>query len=162
MISAHMQELLNLQSSVKEKATNLHSLYDNILVHVRGLESLGVSSERYGSLLIPVIMLRMPSEITLQVARKTSQDIWQIDEIMSIIRTEIEARDLCKKIHVRNKVSDRAAKPIVNTPVRTTKAFVSASNTKYTIKCFLCSKEHYTTDSQEVTDVRKPKLKLKF
>ena len=69
IISAHMQELLNLQSLNNEKANNLRSLYDNILVHVRGLESLGVSSEKYGSLLIPMIMSCMPNKITLQIAR---------------------------------------------------------------------------------------------
>ena len=39
VISAHMRELLNLQTSSNEKANSLRSLYDNIQVHVRGLES---------------------------------------------------------------------------------------------------------------------------
>ncbi len=156
VISAHMQELLNLQSFANEKAVNLRSIYDNILVHVRGLESLGVSSEKYGSLLIPVIMARMPAEVTLQVARKTSQDIWEIDEIMEIIRAEIEAREVIEKIHVRNKTGDRMAKPAVSTPVGTTKAFVAASESvKRPLKCFLCSKEHYASDCQEVMNIRK-------
>ena len=93
VISAHMRELLSLQTSSNEKANRLRSVYDNIQVHVRGLESLGVSSKQYGSLLIPVIMSRMPAEITLQIARKTSQDVWEIDEIMNIILAEVEARE---------------------------------------------------------------------
>ena len=35
VISTHTQELLNLHSLNNEKANNLRSLYDNILVHVR-------------------------------------------------------------------------------------------------------------------------------
>ena len=47
-ISAHMQELLNLQSLNNEKANNLFLLYDNILVHVRGLELNWIGLERLG------------------------------------------------------------------------------------------------------------------
>ena len=36
VISARMHELLNLHSLNNEEANNLRSLYDNILVHVRG------------------------------------------------------------------------------------------------------------------------------
>ena len=71
----------------------LRSIFDNIMVQVRGLEYLGISSKKYGSLLIPVIMSRMPTDISLQVSRKTSEDIWQVAEITEIIRREIEARE---------------------------------------------------------------------
>ena len=86
IISAHMQALLKLQTYQNDKTSDLRAIYDKIMVNIRGLESLGISSEKYGSLLIPVIMSRMPSDITLQVARKTSEDIWSIEEIMTIIR----------------------------------------------------------------------------
>ena len=87
-----MQELLNLQSYPNGKTNQLRSIYDNIMVHIRGLESLGVSSEKSGSLLIPVIMSIMPTEIALQVAQKTSEDTWKMDYIVEIIRKEIEAK----------------------------------------------------------------------
>ena len=51
------------------------------MVHVRGLESLGVSAEKYGSLLVPVIISRLPEEIALEVARKTSDNVWNITHI---------------------------------------------------------------------------------
>ena len=90
IISAHMQELLNLQSHPNDNIMHLWAIFDNITVHVRGLESLGISAEKYDSLLIPVIMSRMPSDISLQVALKTSNDIWNLTEIMVIIQQEIE------------------------------------------------------------------------
>ena len=43
---------------------------DNLNVHVNGLEVMGIISERYGSLLIPALMLRMPPEITLTSCTK--------------------------------------------------------------------------------------------
>ena len=36
--------------------------------YVRGLETLGITSEQYGSLLIPVIMIKFPSDICLRIA----------------------------------------------------------------------------------------------
>ena len=74
IISAHMQKLLNLQTHPNDNIMHLRAIFD-ITVHVRGLKSLGISAEKYGSLLIPVIMSIMPSDISLQVARKTSEDI---------------------------------------------------------------------------------------
>ena len=96
-ISDHMQELLNLQSHPNGKTNQLRSIYDNVMVHIRGLENLGVSLEKYVSLLISLIMSRMPTEITLQVSRKTSKYIWKIDGIMEMIGKEFEARELSER-----------------------------------------------------------------
>ena len=60
-----MKELLSLQGTANESVGQLRSVYDKMNVHVRGLETLGISSERYRSLLVPVIMSRMPEDITL-------------------------------------------------------------------------------------------------
>ena len=58
VISAHMDELLKLPDCSGDKVSvpDLRKVYDKINVNVRGLEDLGVKSEQYGSLLIPIIM----------------------------------------------------------------------------------------------------------
>ena len=156
IISAHMQELLNLQSYPSDKTNQLRSIYDSIMVHIRGLESLGVSSAKYGSLLIPVIMSRMPTEIALQVARKTSEDIWKIDEIMEIIRKEIEAREVSERVNIGDrKRADKVTKiPSCNLG-GTTKSFVAQEKKRPTLHCYFCKKEHVVRDCQEITDVKK-------
>ena len=98
IISAHLQSLLKLQSIQNDKISDLRSIYDTMMIHVGGLESLGILSDKYGSLLVPVIISRMPEEIALQVARKASEGEWNIDEIMQIIRKEIETREMTKKV----------------------------------------------------------------
>ena len=62
-----MQALLKLQSSENERIADLRAICDTIMVHIRGLESLGMSSDNYGSLLVLVIIFRMPEDIALQV-----------------------------------------------------------------------------------------------
>jgi DNA-binding transcriptional ArsR family regulator len=53
-ISAHMDEILKFKLvRAIEQLGQLRYVYDKISVHVRGLATLGVSSEQYGSMLIP-------------------------------------------------------------------------------------------------------------
>ena len=150
IISAHMQALLNLQNHKNETVGQLRAIYDNINVHVRGLESLGISSGRYGSLLVPVIMSRMLEEISLQVARKTSEDIWRIDEIMDIIRKEIEAREMNRKLATKdNRKSESLTKVSTDIPIGATKSFVAkGETTKRKSQCYFCQKEHYSDKMQ--------------
>ena len=51
-----------------DKPSQLRFIYDKLQVHVRGLESLGVTSTQYGSLLIQVIMAKLPAEVRVQIA----------------------------------------------------------------------------------------------
>ena len=59
VISAHMDEMLKLPDCSTGKVRDLRRVYDKINVNVRGLEALGVKSEQYGSLFIPIIMSKM-------------------------------------------------------------------------------------------------------
>ena len=50
--AAHMDEILKIQACSSGRTSQLRYVYDQISVHVRGLVSLGISSEQYGSMLI--------------------------------------------------------------------------------------------------------------
>ena len=89
IITAHMEELLNLPL-----------VYDKISVNVRGIEALGVGQEQYGSLLIPVIMAKLPSNIRLQIARITKRDVWHMDELLRVVKEEVEARELSESMKI--------------------------------------------------------------
>ena len=68
------------------------------LSNLRGLASLGISSEQYGSMLIPIIMSKLPSEIRLKIARKATTEIWKIDDLLNTIRMEIKAREVSASV----------------------------------------------------------------
>eukprot|EP00794_Sanderia_malayensis_P008684 gene8684-9619_t len=159
IISAHMQALLKLQDCPNDKVSQLRFIYDKINVHVRGLESLGIAQESYGGLLIPIIMQRMPSEITVQVARKVTEDIWPIKEILEIIRCEIEARELSDSV-LASKQTSRQPQPTQvyrKQNIPTTKSFVVSEQQG---KCYFCSKDHLTINCQEITDLQQRKTLL--
>ncbi len=86
IITAHMDELLKIPASTGDRLSSLRFIYDKISVHVRALDSLGVSSDQYGSLLIPIV--------ASQIARQTKKDAWKIDDLLQIIKFELEAREI--------------------------------------------------------------------
>jgi len=84
-------------------------MYDKIHANVRGLEALGVKAEEYGSFLIPIIMAKLPSEVRLQIARVTTRDVWQVDELFQVIKCEVEARELSDSVRVSEGKSESQA-----------------------------------------------------
>jgi len=68
-----MEELIKMSSYSTDHPQSLRFVYDQITVHIRGLKTLGIGSENYGSLLIPIIMSKLPGEMRLRIARDHRQ-----------------------------------------------------------------------------------------
>ena len=63
IVNRHMEELLQLNSVASStNLKGLRRLYDTVESHVRGLKSLGIGAESYGSLLSSVLMNKLPTE----------------------------------------------------------------------------------------------------
>ena len=45
-------------------------------------------------------MAKIPANVRLQIARVTSKDIWEIDELLQVLRTEVEAREISEGVKV--------------------------------------------------------------
>jgi len=107
IISAHTDELIKLQQSHNDRPASLRYIYDRISAHVLGLALLGISTEQYGSLLIPVVMSKVPNEIRLQVARSSTDDIWKIEYSLNTIKKEVEVGETSEHV----KTSEGSRKP---------------------------------------------------
>lgn len=112
IISAHMEEILKLQPCLTDRPSSLRFLYDKLSVHVRGLSSLGVSSQEYGSLLIPIIMSKLPNEIRLEIARKSTDEVWKIDELLDTIKGEVEAREASESVKTQEVPIRKPTNPV--------------------------------------------------
>ena len=111
IISKHMDEMLKIPECVNDNASQLRLVYDKISVNIRGLESLGVSSNQYGSLLIPVIMSQLPHEIRVQVARNTAREVWDMSELLEVIRQEVEALEISEGVKTNVNLAKVNPKP---------------------------------------------------
>ena len=94
LISAHISKLLNLDSvknitNVKE----LRCLYDEVETQVRSLNCLGVNSNNYGPMLVPVLFSKIPEELKLIISRKFGKDLWDIQSVLESLKLEVEARE---------------------------------------------------------------------
>ena len=88
----------------------LRTLYDNIESNTRALKSVGIESEHFGPLLIPIVLEKIPNVIRLQISRKLGKDNWNIDEFLKCIREEISARESYEFLKRDEDVKDQESK----------------------------------------------------
>jgi len=69
IISAHIDKLLRLPDGSLDRPLSLRSVYDKIVIHMRGLESLVINLDNNGTMLIPFISPKIPNEIRLRMVR---------------------------------------------------------------------------------------------
>ena len=151
IISAHMDDLLKLPSCTDNKPQHLRTIYDKIYVNVRGLEALGISASQYGSFLIPVIMSKLSSEVGLQVARVSARDVWDMEDLLRIIKSEVEAREISETIKATDsKPPDMARRASQVTAT----ALVSTERNPTRLYCIYCKGEHYSAACETVKDAQ--------
>ena len=152
IISAHMDDLLKLPVCHGDKMPQLRLIYDKIWVNVRGLEALGVDAERYGSLLIPIIMAKLPPDIRLQVARITNKDVWNIEELLHIIKGEVEAREISDAMKTNERRSTEASQRGLN--LGTASSLVTRDQGLGKKKnCVFCGEDHYSASCERISEI---------
>ena len=94
IVSRHMDVLMNLEAVISQHNTRgLRRLFDSVEAQVRGLKALGISSESYGSLLSSILLNKLPPEIRLIVSRGLAEEMWDLDQMLRIFETELNARE---------------------------------------------------------------------
>ena len=90
IINSHMDQLMQIKPlGPGSNVTRLRSMLDEIQTH-----SLGVSSDHYGSLLVSVLFKdKLPSDIKLVIGRKLQDQDWTLDNVLKVLRVEIETRE---------------------------------------------------------------------
>ena len=150
IISAHMEGLLKISNCAGDRSVTLRVVFDKIMVHVRGLEALGVASEQYGSLLIPVSMAKFPTDIRLRIARETGRETWKIDNLLKIVKQEVEAREASEGAAVNtNKIP---VPPCRNPPFNPSANSLVTNNHKP--QCVYCDGEHFSASCLKLTTVK--------
>ena len=148
-IAAHMDEILKIQACTSGKTSQLRYVYDKISVHVRGLASIGVSSKQYGSMLIPIIMSKLPTEIRLEIARKSTGDVWEIDELLESIKIELEAREVSEGVQSSSQVRKPGGLPY-SPRVPSTSSLTTQDRTGKHIQCVYCKEFHFSASCDRV------------
>ncbi|XP_068756263.1 uncharacterized protein [Montipora capricornis] len=109
----------------------LRSLYDTVKSHVRGLESMEISSEMYGCFLTPIIIQKLPEEFRIAISRNLESETWDLKEILNEFHKELQLREQCL---VNPRTSDRQT--------RFRESGHLSRNCKRPVKCFKCQGAH--------------------
>ena len=156
IISAHMDQLLKVSPCSNDRPASLRYVYDQICVHSCGLASLGITSDQYGSLLIPVIMSKLPPEIRLQISRNSKASVWKIEELLNVIKIEVEAREASEMTMTKTS-EGKSAQASGNSRFRnqppTANSLVAQQSKSFKIKCAFCQNEHYSASCNVVRDI---------
>ena len=146
IVASHMYNLLKIERVTNGKdCKGLRCLHDQVESHVRALNTAGVTSEHYGSLLIPIIAERLPDDIRLQISRRLGATNWKIEEFMFILKEEIAARENCDFLK-RKEQNDKTGRD----GHLTTEALHTGVKM---LKCAFCKNEHYHDKCNLVTDL---------
>ena len=123
----------------------LRRLYDAIEANIRGLKALEVKAESYGSLMVSILMNKLPPEIRLIVSRGLKSEKWDFNEVMRIMEQEVDARE-------RSFALTQQAQQLPKHPP--SRGIATSLNTETaTIKCAFCDQDHRSHSCSVVTDV---------
>ena len=85
IVQAHMKALIEIASPTN-LLSSLQLFYDTNELHIRGLKALGTTEKLYRTMLIPIILSRLPMEIHTNIAREHGNII---DQLKDAIQKEI-------------------------------------------------------------------------
>ena len=94
--NAYMQALLELPAP-NYNLYSLRNYNDKLEAYIRGLKSLVQPSESFGSLLISIILNKLPSEITQNLAKENGTDFWQLNNLRHSICKELNIMEAGKR-----------------------------------------------------------------
>ena len=71
----------------------LRKLLDQTESSIRNLTSIDVTTDRYSTLIDPLINDKLPDNIHINIARKFDDEIWNIGKLITLLRKEVEANE---------------------------------------------------------------------
>ena len=162
IISSHMESLLKLpRVNFVSDIKRVRMVYDHIEIKIRSLQALGIKAESYGSLLIPVVMEKIPEEFRLVISRKMKSDTWDVNELIEAFKEELEAREKSRFVGGSGNVVEKPwLKPkIPRDPITAAALFLPERGQA---NCYFCNHPgHRSFNCTSVTDPEKRKEILK-
>ncbi|KAL1448563.1 hypothetical protein WDU94_013886, partial [Cyamophila willieti] len=90
----YIREMMSLvlQNTVSKTKMSVSDLYDKLQSHLRNLDSLGVTTENYASILMPLVSSSLPSDL-LQIWERTDTGATSkefLDSLLNFLKCEVE------------------------------------------------------------------------
>ncbi|XP_064081091.1 uncharacterized protein LOC135197843 [Macrobrachium nipponense] len=133
---------VNINVSGPKGVAQLWKLRDDILIHIRSLEALGVTGKQCEVFLTPIILSRLPSELRLEWARDGDGHESDLDWLLTFLDKEISRLERSeafkgKSSSEEKKIESKSSKDKVYST-----AALHASSKQENTMCSFCGKKH--------------------
>ena len=92
LINAHMESLSKI-SAPSADVQQLRKFHDSCESNIRALETLGVQTDSYGSLLIPILLKKLPEQLRCTIFRTNPQADCCLNHLRTALCNEIDTRE---------------------------------------------------------------------
>ena len=103
LIFRHIHCLLHLEtdkSKNKDNLSKLRSVMDQVNIHVRSLDTLGIKGADYGVILVPLILSRLPHEIVCEWSRKSKNKERDLQYLLDLCNEEIHIKERTQSVRI--------------------------------------------------------------
>ena len=145
LIFEHINALMNVAAPSKPSVKELWSLKDELESHVHSLKALGVTGEKYGVILTPLILARLPVEIRLEWARNEGHED-DLAFLLQFLKQEIERQERSQAYSAMMK-QQAAVKPSQDS----VSVQGTATALQVVVGCGICGKDHSTSQCFRLT-----------
>ena len=94
LINTYMEQFVKLDKIEKSNhVSKLQTFFNKIEIMIRNLKLLGIETSSYGSLLIPVLTSKLPTDLRTSFAQKFTGNVSLLDELLVTLKNELEAKE---------------------------------------------------------------------
>ena len=161
IIFSHIQKLLNLSVPSKCSVSALWKLNDDLQAHTRSL-ALGIDGDKYGVILTPLILSRVPQELRLEWSRDGKGHESDLKFLLSFLQKKIQRRERSQMFQESLGPSFKSSVEERRPRVATASTLQATSTVKPSKTCCFCGKNHPTEKCFNLSgsiQVKKEKLK---
>ena len=162
IIFTHIQKLLNLSVPSKCSVSALWKLNDDLQAHTRSLATLGIDGDKYGVILTPLILSRVPQELRLEWSRDGKGHESDLKFLLSFLEKEIQRRERSQMFQESLGPSFKSSVEERRPRVATASTLQATSTVKPSKTCCFCGKNHPTEKCFKLSgsiQLKKEKLK---
>ena len=155
-----MNKFVTLQKVKNDKdVRGLRKLLDQSETSMRNLQSLNAETDRYGTLLVPLINDKLPDNLRISIAKNFEDDIWDIETLVKFLCKEVEAKE--RSLAVGASFSDNLKHDFYNRDFSSSSPH-SQQKTFHKSRCAFCDRDnHFSNKCLKVTNPKSRKELVK-
>ena len=156
---AHMNAMMNIKDVYDERQIDkMRALHDKVETHYRGLKAMEVDEETYASIVVPVLLEKIPQGVRWNMIRGADTDHleWNVGKFLEHLKKEVQVREIQVPIFGPGN-SERRHQPSRRFPDKLSDGTATALHTfradRFRKRCAFCQQEHEEEHCDQVTNV---------